>query len=104
MNMIVSDSDVVQLSGRPAFSFGEKVRASSTIRNDGTLCGKEIGDILAKKGDLGYVVSIGAFLRKFYIYGLELHESGYRVGVRRKEVGPVDEGVDDLPLPEVAVS
>ncbi|MCK1672041.1 nitrogen fixation protein NifZ [Bradyrhizobium sp. 150] len=101
MNMIVSDSDVVQLSGRPAFSFGEKVRASSTIRNDGT---KEIGDILAKKGDLGYVVSIGTFLQKFYICGVELLESGYRVGVRRKEVGPVDEGVDDLPLPEVAVS
>lgn len=98
MNMIVSDRDVVQLSGRPAFSFGEKVR--STIRNDGTLCGKEIGDILAKKCDLGYVVSIGTFLQKFYICGVELLESGYRVAVRRKEVGPVDEGVDDLPLPE----
>lgn len=104
MNMIVRDSDVIQLSGPPAFSFGEKVRASSTIRNDGTLRGKEIGDILAKKGDVGYVVSIGTFLQKFYIYGVEFLESGYRVGMARKELDPVDEGVDDLPLPEVAVS
>lgn len=104
MNMIVRDSDVVQLSGPPAFSFGEKVRASSTIRNDGTLRGKEIGDIPAKKGDVGYVVSIGTFLQKFYIYGVEFLESGYRVDMGRKELDPVDEGVDDLPLPEVAVS
>ncbi|UPK28113.1 nitrogen fixation protein NifZ [Bradyrhizobium sp. 195] len=104
MNMIVRDSDVIQLSGPSAFSFGEKVPASSTIRNDGTLRGKEIGDILAKKGDVGYVVSIGTFLQKFYIYGVEFLESGYRVGMARKELDPVDEGVDDLPLPEVALS
>ncbi|MGY4281891.1 hypothetical protein ACVWXO_001111 [Bradyrhizobium sp. LM2.7] len=104
MNMIVRDSDVVQLSGPPAFSFGEKVRASSTIRNDGTFRDKEIGEILAEKGDVGYVVSIGTFLQKFYIYGVEFLKSGYHVGLGRKEVEPVDEGVDDLPLPEVAVS
>lgn len=44
------------------------------------------------------------FLQKFYIYGVELLESGYRVRARGKEVEPVDEGVDDLPLPDVAVS
>ncbi|UPJ77127.1 nitrogen fixation protein NifZ [Bradyrhizobium sp. 187] len=104
MNMIVCDSDVVQLSGPPAFSFGEKVRASGTIRNDGTFRGKEIGDILAKKGDVGNVVSIGTFVQKLYIYGFEFLESGYRLGMRRKEVERVDEGVDDLPLSEVAVS
>lgn len=104
MNMIVCDSDVVQLSGPPAFSFGEKVQASSTIRNDGTFRGKEICDIPAKKDDVGYFVSIGTFLQKFYIYGVEFLESGYRIGMGRKEVEPIDERVDDLPLPEVAVS
>ncbi|TGN75010.1 nitrogen fixation protein NifZ [Bradyrhizobium yuanmingense] len=106
MNNIVRDSDVVELSGPPAFSFGEKVRARLTIRNDGTFHGKEVGDILAKKGDVGYVISIGTFLQQFYIYGVEFIESGNRVGMKRKELDRIDacEEMDDPPWPEEAVS
>ncbi|MGY3387939.1 nitrogen fixation protein NifZ [Bradyrhizobium sp. USDA 3311] len=102
MNSIVRDSDVVELSDPPVFSFGQKLRANRTIRNDGTYRGKEIGDVLVKKGEVGYVVSIGTFLQQFYIYGVEFLESGYRVGMKRKELEPVDacEEIDDLPLPE----
>ncbi|UFW51012.1 MULTISPECIES: nitrogen fixation protein NifZ [Bradyrhizobium] len=102
MNSIVRDSDVVELTEPPAFSFGEKVRANRTIRNDGTYRGKEIGDVLVKRGEVGYVVSIGTFLQQFYIYGVEYLESGYRVGMKRRELEPVDTcaEVDDLPLPE----
>ncbi|GMO10825.1 hypothetical protein BwSH20_75850 [Bradyrhizobium ottawaense] len=41
-------------------------------------------------------------MQQFYIYGVEFLESGYRVGMKRKELEPVDAGeeVDDLPLPE----
>ncbi|MGY3621723.1 nitrogen fixation protein NifZ [Bradyrhizobium sp. USDA 10063] len=106
MSNIVRDSDVVELTGPPFFSFGEKVRAKRTIRNDGTYAGKEIGDVLAKKGEVGYVVSIGTFLQQFYIYGVEFLESGNRVGMKRKELDPVEAGeeLDDLPLPEQAAS
>ncbi|QIG97813.1 MULTISPECIES: nitrogen fixation protein NifZ [Bradyrhizobium] len=106
MSNIVRDSDVVELSGPPVFSFGEKVRANRTIRNDGTYPGKQVGDILVSKGEVGYVVSIGTFLQQFYIYGVEFLETGYRVGMKRKELEPVDtcEETDDLPLPEEAVS
>ncbi|MDA9455311.1 nitrogen fixation protein NifZ [Bradyrhizobium sp. CCBAU 21359] len=102
MNSIVRDSDVVELTEPPAFSFGEKVRANRTIRNDGTYRGKEIGDVLVKKGEVGYVVSIGTFLQQFYIYGVEYLEGGYRVGMKRRELEPVDTcvEVDDPPLPE----
>jgi nitrogen fixation protein NifZ len=65
MTNISRDSDVVELNDPPAFDFGEKVRAKRTVRNDGTYAGKEIGDILVKKGDEGYVVSIGTFLQQF---------------------------------------
>src|SRR6516225_3212240 len=41
MSNIVRDSDVVELTAAPFFSFGEKVRAKRTIRNDGTYAGKE---------------------------------------------------------------
>ena len=101
MSNIVRDSDVVELSEPPFFNFGEKVRAKRTIRNDGTYAGKEIGEILAKKGEEGYVVSIGTFLQQFYIYAVDFIESGNRVGMKRKELDPVrprDEDID-LPLP-----
>ena len=101
MSNISRDSEVVELNDPPAFDYGEKVRAKRTVRNDGTYAGKDIGDILVKKGDEGYVVSIGTFLQQFYIYGVEFMESGNRVGMKRKELDPAiarDE-MTDLPLP-----
>ena len=98
MSNIVRDSDVVEISAPPYFSYGEKVKAKRLIRNDGTYAGKEIGDILAKKGEEGYVVSIGTFLQQFYIYGVEFISTGYRVGMKRKELEPVElfeRGEDD---------
>ncbi len=106
MSNIVRDSDVVEITAPPFFSFGEKVKSRRTVRNDGTYAGKEIGDVLAKKGEEGYVVSIGTFLQQFYIYGVDFIESGNRVGMKRKELEPVvvrDE-MADLPLPGAASS
>jgi nitrogen fixation protein NifZ len=105
MSNIVRDSEVVELSAPPHFGFGEKVKAKRTIRNDGTYAGKEIGEILAKKGEIGYVVSIGTFLQQFYIYGVEFLDSGNRVGMKRKELElavPREELDDELPLPGAA--
>lgn len=101
MSNIVRDSEVCELTNPPYFSFGEKVKAKRIIRNDGTYAGKEIGEILAKKGEVGYVVSIGTFLQQFYIYGVEFTESGNRVGMKRKELEPfVPRGEEeDIPLP-----
>jgi nitrogen fixation protein NifZ len=104
MSNIVRDSDVVEITAPPYFSYGEKVRAKRAIRNDGTYAGKEIGDVLAKKGEEGYVVSIGTFLQQFYIYGVEFLESGNRVGMKRKELDPVlnRDDMEDIPLPQGA--
>ena len=82
------DSDVVELDSQPAFNYGQKVRSRKTVRNDGTFPGKEIGEILIKKGDWGYVASIGTFLQQFYIYGIDFYERGYRVGMKAKELEP----------------
>ena len=102
MSNIVRDSEVVELDAPPYFTFGDKVLAKRTVRNDGTYAGKEIGEILCRKGEAGYVVSIGTFLQQFYIYGVEFKESGHRVGTKRKELElavPRDE-TGDIPLPE----
>lgn len=96
---IARDSDTVELNGPPAFRYGERVRALRHIRNDGTYAGKEIGDLLVKKGEEGVVVSIGTFLQQFYIYGVEFPASGHRVGMKRRELAPFAAGDDDDELP-----
>lgn len=99
MSNIVRDSDVIELDGPPVFNLGEKVKANRTVRNDGTYAGKEIGDVLAKKGEVGYVVSIGTFLQQFYVYGVEFLQTGNRVGMKCKELDSFDAGTElDSPL------
>lgn len=90
MTAIVRDSDEVELFGPPAYDYGAKVRSRKTVRNDGTFRGKDIGDVLVKKGEVGYVTSIGTFLQQFYIYGVEFIATGHRVGMKRKELEPCD--------------
>ncbi len=91
MGDISRDSDTVELTAPPKFSYGQKVRSRKTVRNDGTFAGKEIGDILVKKGDDGYVTSIGTFLQQFYIYGVDFYKYGYRVGMKGRELEAVEE-------------
>lgn len=95
MTNISRDSDVVELNEPPVFDYGQKVRAKRTVRNDGTYAGKEIGEILCKKGEEGFVVSIGTFLQQFYIYGVEFMQTGHRVGMKRKELEPITEAVEE---------
>jgi hypothetical protein len=95
MANISRDSDVVELNDPPLYNYGDKVRARRTIRNDGTYPGKDIGDILVKKGDEGVVINIGTFLQQFYIYGVEFYATSNRVGMKRKELEPVDFAEDD---------
>ncbi|NEW88925.1 nitrogen fixation protein NifZ [Rhodopseudomonas sp. WA056] len=83
---IARDSDIVELDGPPEFEYGQKVRSRLNIRNDGTFPGKEIGEVLVKKGDEGYVVSIGTFLQQFYIYGVDFVAQGRIVGMKRREL------------------
>jgi len=91
---ISRDSGIVELVSEPKFDYGQKVVSKKYVRNDGTFPGREVGDILVSKGDVGYVTSIGTFLQQFYIYGIDFYELGYRVGMRGKELDLVDEESD----------
>lgn len=86
----MADGDIVELGSDPVFEFGEKVQSRKTIRNDGTYVGKEIGAILVRKGEVGYVSHIGTFLQQFYIYGVDFLDSGHRVGMKAKELTSLD--------------
>lgn len=87
---ISRDSDVIEIAEPPRFGYGERVIARSTIRNDGTYCGKDIGEVLVRKGDIGYVQSIGTFLQQHYIYAVEFVDTGHRVGMRARELCSLD--------------
>ena len=93
MAKISRDSEVVEISAEPRFDYGQKVRITKTIRNDGTFPGKDIGEVLCKKGEIGYVTSIGTFLQQYYIYGIDVVERGWRVGMRGKELELVENEV-----------
>ena len=88
---IVRDNDVVELVNPPRFDYGQKVRSKKYVRNDGTFPGKEVGEILVKKGDVGYVTSIGTFLQQFYIYGVDFVDRGCLVGMKGREIESLDQ-------------
>ncbi len=90
------DDDTVELEGPPRFEMGERVASRSVIRNDGTYCGKDIGDVLVHKGDVGFVRSIGTFLQQYYIYAVEFIDTGHRVGMRAKELCTLDHLPDEV--------
>jgi nitrogen fixation protein NifZ len=87
---ISRDSDEVELTSPPRFEYGERVISRHTVRNDGTYRGKDIGDVLVTRGEIGYVSSIGTFLQQFYIYAVEFVDSGHRVGMRGRELVSLD--------------
>jgi nitrogen fixation protein NifZ len=66
------------------------VVSRTVIRNDGTYTGKDIGEVLVNRGEIGFVTSIGTFLQQFYIYAVEFVESGHKVGMRGKEICTLD--------------
>lgn len=84
--MSASNSDIPEIWGPPAFDLGQKVKARKHIRNDGTFPGREIGEILIRKGEEGYVAGIGTFLQQFYIYSVDFIEPGCIVGMKGSEL------------------
>lgn len=93
--MLARDSDIVELDDPPIFDYGEKVISRKNVRNDGTFAGAEIGDVLVKKGEVGYVKSIGSFLQQFYIYGIDFVDRGYVVGMKGRELTSLDNPAEE---------
>ncbi|MGC3962844.1 MAG: nitrogen fixation protein NifZ [Rhodocyclaceae bacterium] len=84
------DDGDVELAGDPAFALGERVVARYNVRNDGTYAGRDIGDRIVTRGDVGYVRSVGTFVQRYYIYAVEFVGSGHCVGMRARELVSLD--------------
>jgi len=75
----------------PHFDYGEEVRVIRNIRNDGTFPGEKTGNLLVRRGSVGYVRSRGTFLQDQVIYEVHFMEQGRVVGCREEELIGVDE-------------
>jgi len=75
----------------PRFDYGDEVRVIRNLTNDGTFPGKRTGDLLVRRGSVGYVKNIGTFLQDQIIYSVDFIETGLLVGCREEELIPVAE-------------
>jgi nitrogen fixation protein NifZ len=85
----------VEIFKPPVFRPGEKVQARKYVRNDGTFPGRDVGEVLVRKGEIGYVRDVGSFLQQFYVYSVEFVNLGVIVGMRARELV----SLDNNPLP-----
>lgn len=83
-----TDDREIEVYRQPDFMPGDKVRSKKNVKNDGTMFGHEIGEVVVKKGDVGYVRDIGVFLQQFYIYAVDFVDRGSIVGMRGRELTP----------------
>jgi nitrogen fixation protein NifZ len=72
------------------FDFGEAVRVTRNVRNDGTYPGMAIGDLLIRRGSIGHVIEMGTFLQDQVIYTVHFLDQGRMVGCRAEELIPAD--------------
>lgn len=73
------------------FEFGESVRVTRNIRNDGTYPGMEIGTLLIRRGSVGNVVEVGTFLQDQIIFTVHFLDHGRMVGCRLEELIGIEE-------------
>lgn len=72
------------------FEFGERVRLTRNVRNDGTYPGMDVGDFLMRRGSVGNVIEMGTFLQDQVIYTVHFLDHGRMVGCRAEELIPAD--------------
>ena len=89
--MGLGKEEEVETRGEPLFKQGTKVVSTKYVKNDGTYAGRDVGEVLVRKGDIGYVRDIGTFLQRYYIYAVEFVEMGTVVGMRGRELALVDD-------------
>ena len=80
----------LEIYAPPVFKPGARVRAMRHIKNDGTVAGREVGEVLIRKGDIGYVRDIGTYLQRFYVYAVEFVDRRSVIGMRAHELADAE--------------
>lgn len=71
---------------RPKYHQGEAVRVIRNVRNDGTFPGLDVGNLLVRRGSVGYVKDVGTFLQDQLIYSVHFFQDNRMVGCREEEL------------------
>ncbi len=83
----------------PIFRVGQKVELLVDIKNDGTYPYAKVGELLAKKGSVGYIRKIGDFLQTIKVYEVHLMCEGNlveAVGARDFELNLLENYEDEV--------
>lgn len=80
---------------RPKYEYGSEVRLIRNVRNDGTYPGKEVGELLIRRGGIGCVYDVGTYLQDQLIYRVHFLDEGITVGCREEEL--IDAGDPWIP-------
>ncbi len=73
---------------QPIYDYGDIVRVTRNVRNDGSFPGSDRGDLLIRRGEVGHVRNIGTFLQDQIIYTVHFLEHDMQVGCREEELIP----------------
>jgi len=73
------------------FDFGESVRVTRNVRNDGTYPGLDVGVLLVRRGSVGHVLNVGTFLQDQVIFTVHFLSQDIMVGCRLEELISTDE-------------
>ena len=76
---------------RPRWDFGDPVRVTRNVRDDGTFPGSARGQLLVRRGSIGHVRDVGSFLQDQIIYSVHFLEGDRVVGCREEELLGADE-------------
>ncbi|MCA7000495.1 nitrogen fixation protein NifZ [Dickeya solani] len=74
----------------PRFECDDAVRVVRALRNDGTFAGRARGELLVRRGSVGYVREWGVFLQDQIIYQVHFLDRDLVVGCRESELIDVD--------------
>lgn len=75
---------------RPQYDYGDEVRLTRNVRNDGTYPGLDTGAPLIRRGSVGHVQSVGTYLQEYIIYSVHFLEEDILVGCKEDELLPAD--------------
>lgn len=75
----------------PRWDYGDAVRVTRNVRNDGTFPGVSTGELLVRRGRVGHVRNVGTFLQDQIIYSVHFLDEDRVVGCREEELIGVDE-------------
>ncbi len=75
----------------PRWDYGDAVRVTRNVRNDGTFPGIHVCELLVRRVSIGPVRSVGTFLQDQIIYSVHFLDEGRVVGCREEELIGLDE-------------